>query len=126
MSIPIGPPALVTRSRQKNGRIVSGGAGGLPTDEWLSEGHRLAKVVTNAVLNRWGDGPDTPEGVRSRLARESHASIESLLQRVDDDLIEAAIDRARELEKRWASMTPGAKLRLAWPLDPSTPVPAPE
>ncbi|MCA1844585.1 MAG: hypothetical protein LC792_15620, partial [Actinobacteria bacterium] len=28
--------------RQKLGRIVSGAAGGQPTDRWLSSGHRLA------------------------------------------------------------------------------------
>src|SRR5262249_14814155 len=46
--------------RQKRGRIAAGA--GAPTDEWLSEGHRRAKTLTNAVTNRWGDGPDTPAG----------------------------------------------------------------
>ena len=29
--------------------------------------HVVAKAAVNAVLNRWGDGPDTPAGVRDRL-----------------------------------------------------------
>jgi len=30
-------------------------------------GHLVAKTVTNAVVNRWGEGPDTAAGVRWRL-----------------------------------------------------------
>ena len=30
-------------------------------------GHLVAKAATNAVVNRWQDGPDTPDGVRARL-----------------------------------------------------------
>ncbi|HEY2688760.1 MAG TPA: hypothetical protein VGJ50_09985, partial [Streptosporangiaceae bacterium] len=30
-------------------------------------GHLVAKAATNAVANRWQDGPDTPDGVRARL-----------------------------------------------------------
>jgi hypothetical protein len=102
--------------RQKQGRIVSGAASGIPTDEWLSEGHQLAKLVTNAVLNRWGDGPDTPAGVRSRLSRASNRSADLLMGRVNDDTIATAIDAVRVLEKRWEATPPGGKLRLSWPL----------
>lgn len=55
--------------RQEQGRSVSGAASDAGTQVWLSEGDRTAKTVTNAVVNCWGDGPDTPAGVRSRLAR---------------------------------------------------------
>ena len=34
--------------RRTTGRIVSGAAAGARTEEWLSAGHRLAKIVTNA------------------------------------------------------------------------------
>lgn len=39
-------------SHQKHGRIVSGAATGAETDEWLSDGHRMGKTVTNSVVNR--------------------------------------------------------------------------
>jgi hypothetical protein len=107
--------------RQKGGRIVSGAASGARTEEWLSEGHRVAKTVTNAVVNRWGDGPDTPAGVRSRLLREDNELIRSLLARVDDETIAASIQAVRDLERRWARTPPGGTLRLAWPLDQSNP-----
>jgi hypothetical protein len=103
--------------RQKQGRIVSGAASASRTDEWLSGGHRLAKTVTNAVVNRWGDGPDTPDGVRCRLDREKTQSIQELMCRVDDDTITAAIQGVRELNRLWASTPPGGTLRLTWPLD---------
>src|SRR6202042_557726 len=32
--------------------------------------HVVAKAAVNAVLTRWGDGPDTPAGGRDRLRRE--------------------------------------------------------
>ncbi|MGH3246158.1 MAG: hypothetical protein ACRDOI_08110, partial [Trebonia sp.] len=32
-----------------------------------SQQHAAAKAAVSAVLNRWGDGPDTPAGVRARL-----------------------------------------------------------
>ena len=32
--------------------------------------HVVAKAAVNAVLNRWGDGPDTPAGVRDAAARD--------------------------------------------------------
>ena len=101
---------------QKRGRIVSGAAAGAPTEEWLSDAHRAAKTITNAVANRWGDGPDTPSGVRSRLAREHSDRIDGLLRQVDDDTIAAAISGVRALERRWAALPPGGTLRLAWPL----------
>jgi hypothetical protein len=73
--------------RQKLGRIVSGAAAGAPTEQWLTPGHRLAKTITNCVVNRWGDGPHTPGGVRNRAARENSQPLQELLGRVDDETI---------------------------------------
>jgi hypothetical protein len=101
--------------RQKHGRIVSGAAGGQPTDRWLSSGHRLAKAITNAVANRWGDGPDTPAGVRERFGRTAGVDA-TVLDRIGDDAIALAIRAVRDLGRRWAETPPGGTLRLVWPL----------
>jgi hypothetical protein len=102
--------------RQKQGRIVSGAADGAPTGQWLTPGHRGAKTITNCVVNRWGDGPDTPGGVRDRVAREKSQSLEDLLARVDDETIAMAIRGVRDLMQRWMAVPPGGKLRLSFPL----------
>jgi len=107
--------------REKQGRIVSGAASGARTGEWLSEGHRMAKSVTNAVANRWGDGPDTPAGVRSRLLREADEPIRNLMARVNDETIAASIEAVRDLDRQWANTPSGGALRLSWPLDRSRP-----
>src|ERR1022692_790790 len=103
--------------RQKHGRIVSGAAAGVPAGQWLSPGHQLAKTITNCVASRWGDGPDTPGGVRDRAARENSKSLQELLARVNDETIAMAIRGVRDLAQRWIVMPPGAKLRLSWPLE---------
>lgn len=102
--------------RRKRGRIVSGAAAGAPTEHWLTRGHRLAKTVTNCVTNRWGDGPDTPAGVRERAARQNDPALTDLLARVDDETIVVAIRGVRDLEQRWMAVPPGGKLSLSWPL----------
>ena len=104
--------------RQKQGRIVSGAAAGARTGEWLTSGHRQAKRITNCVTNRWGDGPDTPAGVRDRAAREHDPALNDLLARVDDETIALAIRGVRDLERRWMAVPSGGKLRLSWPLPP--------
>jgi hypothetical protein len=104
--------------RHKQGRIVSGAAAGAGTREWLTPGHRRAKAITNCVTNRWGDGPDTPAGVRDRVARENSPPLDDLLNRVDDETIATAIRLVRDLQPRWIAVPPGGKLRLAWPLRP--------
>jgi hypothetical protein len=104
--------------RQKQGRIVSGAAAGARTGEWLTPGHRRAKTITNCVSNRWGDGPDTPAGVRDRVARANDPSLQDLLARVDDETIAMAIRGVRDLEQRWMAVQPGGMLRLSWPLAP--------
>jgi len=102
--------------RRKQGRIVSGAAAGAPTGEWLTPGHRLAKTITNCVVNHWGDGPDTPAGVRARAARENSQPLRDLLGRVDDETIALAIRGTRDLMQRWMAVPPGGKLELSWPL----------
>lgn len=111
--------AVTTRDpkRNKQGRIVSGAADGTPTWRWLTEGHRRAKTLTNAVANRFGDGPDTPTGVRDRIGRSGEQGAEALLGRMDDATIEAAIAGVQGLLQRWAALPEGEVLRLTWPLE---------
>ncbi len=102
--------------RQKLGRIVSGAAAGARTEAWLTPGHRRAKTITNCVTNRWGDGPDTPGGVRDRAGRANDPQLSAVLAKVDDATIATAIRGVRDLEQRWITLPPGGKLRLSWPL----------
>jgi hypothetical protein len=62
-----------TRSHGRRARLVTD----LPLDDlgarhWA--GHVVAKAATNAVMNRWQDGPDTAAGVRARLRGAPAAS----------------------------------------------------
>ena len=75
-------------------RIVSGAAAGATTGQWLTAGHRRAKTITNSVANRWGDGPDTPAGVRDRIARQGDPALQELVDHTDDETIAAANDTA--------------------------------
>jgi hypothetical protein len=113
-----------TRSHGRRARLVTD----VPLDELAARnwtGHRVAKAATNAVMNRWQDGPDTPDGVRARL-RDGLPSpdpdydqrIGQLLGRVDDAAIALAITGARHLSATWAELAPGGTLRLNWPLSP--------
>jgi hypothetical protein len=102
--------------RQKLGRIVSGAAAGVPAKAWLSPGHRQAKTITNCVTNRWGDGPDTPHGVRDRAARADDPTAQELPARTDDTTIARAIRGVKDLERRWLAVLPGGTLTLSWPL----------
>lgn len=103
--------------RARYGRIVSGAAAGVPAAQWLTAGHRRAKTVTNCVANLFGDGPDTPSGVRDRAAGYSDAAAAELLGNLDDDVITGAVAAVRDLLHRWAQVPPGGILRLTWPLD---------
>jgi hypothetical protein len=97
--------------------------------------HRVAKAATNAVVNHWQDGPDTPGGVRARLlgsgiaggdgratlaadadAADHQRRMRELHDRVSDDIIQQAIDGVRRLYAEWFALTPGETLRLIWPL----------
>jgi hypothetical protein len=104
--------------RQKAGRIVSGVAEGVPASEWLTAGHRRAKVLTNAVANRFGDGPDSPAGVRERVARSGDRSAAETLSGIDDETIAEAIAGVAALLRRWEALSAGEVLRLSWPLPP--------
>jgi hypothetical protein len=111
--------------RQKAGRIVSGAAEGVPAARWLTPGHRHAKVLTNAVANRFADGPDTPAGVRERVARSGEGSAEETLSKIDDDTIEVAIAAVAEVLGRWAALPAAHVLRLSWPLPVAAPLDPP-
>jgi hypothetical protein len=102
--------------RHRQGRIVSGAAADVPTSQWLTPGHRRAKTITNCVANRWGDGPDTPHGVRDRVARASDPSLADLLAQVDDATIAMAIRGVKDLEQCWMAVPPSGTLRLSYPL----------
>jgi hypothetical protein len=97
-------------------RIVPGAAAGVPAKTWLSPGHGRDKTLTNCVTNRWGDDPDTPRGVRGRVARENDPALERLFARLDDETIAMAIGGVRDLEQRWIAVRPGGTLRLSRPL----------
>ena len=93
-----------TRSRGRRARLVTD----VPLDDLGARnwrGHIVAKAATNAVVNRWQDGPDTPDGVRARLqpgrrrrTRITGSGSASLLGRLDDGTIALAISGTRELE----------------------------
>ena len=80
--------------------------------------HAVAKAAVNAVLNRWGDGPDTPEGVRDRLRRTGPAAAE-LAARLDDEQVKTAAAGVRRLYRDWAELPVGGTLRATWPLHDS-------
>ena len=85
-------------------------------------GHAVARAATDAVVNLWRRGPDTPGGVRDRLraaaTRETWvaARIEDMAARLDDDTILAARIGVRRLFRAWRGLPAGAALRLTWPL----------
>jgi len=75
----------------------------------------VAKAAVNAVVNRWGDGPDTPAGVRARLrARGPREAV--LADRLDDEAIRIAVAGVRRLYRQWRVLPPGGTLHLTWPL----------
>ena len=107
--------------RNKHGRIVTGAAAGVPASQWLTPGHRRAKAVTNCVANRFGNGPDTPCGVRDRATAYPDPAAAKLIDGLDDATIDLTIAAVRDLLGRWARVPPGDALRLTWPLDLQAP-----
>jgi hypothetical protein len=80
--------------------------------------HKIAKGAVNAVLNRWGDGPDTPDGVRARL-RGYGPSSAALAAEVTDEQIRTAAAGVRRLYTEWSRLPVGGTLRVTWPLHDS-------
>jgi hypothetical protein len=114
-----------TRSRSRRARLVTD----VPLDDLGARnwrGHVVAKAATNAVLNRWQESPDTPDGVRARLQPDSvsvtgtdaeyQQRVSDLLGRLDDGTIALAISGTRQLSTAWARLPAGGMLRLEWPL----------
>jgi hypothetical protein len=80
--------------------------------------HTVAKAAVNAVLNRWGDGPDTPAAVKARLSRHGPDAAE-LAERLSDEQIRTAAVGVRRLYREWAELPIGGTLRVTWPLHDS-------
>jgi hypothetical protein len=80
--------------------------------------HCVAKAAVNAVLNRWGDGPNTPAGVRARL-RAFGSDAAELAVRLDDEAIRVAGVGVQRLYREWAALPVGGTLRATWPLHDS-------
>lgn len=90
------------------GTLARGGPGD-------ASGHVLARVAVDAVVNRWGDGPGTPDGVRDRMRAHSPEAAD-LADGLGDDAIAGAAAAVRTLYRQWRALPPGGTLRLAWPL----------
>lgn len=80
--------------------------------------HAVAKAAVKAVLNRWGDGPDAPSGVRARLRRSGPDAAE-LAGRLTDEQLRVAAAGVRRLYRDWAALPVGGTLRATWPLHDS-------
>jgi hypothetical protein len=78
----------------------------------------LAKAAVSAVLNRWGDGPDTPDGVRARLCRSGRDAA-GLAGTLTDEELRTAAAGVRRLYRDWAALPVGGTLRATWPLHDS-------
>jgi hypothetical protein len=78
----------------------------------------VAKAAADAVVNRWGDGPDTPAGVRTRL-RKAGPGARRLAERLTDDQLRVANAGVRRLYRDWAALPVGGTLRATWPLHDS-------
>ena len=111
------PAARELTKRRSHIRLVTDA----PPDELAARNwpaHKVAKAAVNAVLNRWGDGPDTPEGVRARLCGYGPDAAD-LADQLDDDTIRLAAAGVRRLYREWSALPTGGTLRLTWPLHDS-------
>ena len=71
------------------------------------------------MLNRWGDGPDTPSGVRARLRRSGPGAAE-LAGRLTDEQIRVGRPPGRAGSTATGPRCPvGGTLRATWPLHDS-------
>ncbi|MBO0819213.1 MAG: hypothetical protein J2P26_00015 [Nocardiopsaceae bacterium] len=77
--------------------------------------HAIAEAAVEAVVNRWGEGPDTPDGIRDRMRGHSPEAAD-LADGLGDETIRAAATAVRRLYRQWRSLPPGGTLRLTWPL----------
>lgn len=101
---------------RRNGRIrlvTDAPFDDLGTSNWPA--HKTAKAAVNAVVNRWGDGPDTPAGVRARL-RRSGPDAADLAARLSDEQLRVAGTGVRRIYRDWAALPVGGTLRVTWPL----------
>jgi hypothetical protein len=106
----------VTRRNARIRLVTDAPFDDLAVENW--PGHKVAKAAVNAVLNRWGDGPDTPEGVRDRLRRTGPAAA-LLAARLDDEQVRVADAGVRRLYRDWSALPVGGTLRATWPLHDS-------
>jgi len=100
-------PAAAREVTRRNGRLR------LIADAPSALG--VAKAAVSAVVNRWGEGPDTPAGVRARLRARGPREA-ALADRLDDEAIRIAVAGVRRLYRQWRALPPGGTLRLTWPL----------
>jgi hypothetical protein len=78
----------------------------------------VAKAAVDVVVNRWGDGPDTPSGVRSRLCKAGPET-GRLAERLTDEQLRVAVAGVCRLYRDWAALPVGGTLRATWPLHDS-------
>jgi hypothetical protein len=78
-------------------------------------GHAVAKAAADAVVNRWGAGPDTPDGFRDRMCGHSPEAAD-LADRLGDETIELAVTGVRRICREWSALPVGGALRVTWPL----------
>jgi hypothetical protein len=106
----------VTRRNARIRLVTDAPLGDLGERNWPA--HKTAKAAVNAVLNRWGDGPDTPSGVLARLRRSGPGAAE-LAGRLTDEQVRVASAGVRRLYRDWAALPVGGTLRATWPLHDS-------
>ena len=70
------------------------------------------------MLNRWGDGQDTPAGVRERLRRSGPDAAE-LAERLTTRRSGSPPPGCGRLYREWAALPIGGTLRVTWPLHDS-------
>jgi hypothetical protein len=81
-------------------------------------GGRVVQAAAEAVVNRWGDGPDTPAGIRTRLSKGGLRA-RRLAERLTDEQLRVADAGVRRLYRDWAALPVGGTLRATWPLHDS-------